>query len=127
MEAEISGAQRKVLGWVIKPARSAHGDAGIPLKDGKALPFQVTRQWSAPAGHYVEAWYLVHPETREVLYEGGGREVLIWGLQSPTELKDEVDGGFSLGPGKYLVVFALGGLMGGQTEVEATEVSSEAA
>ena len=111
----------------MRPLRLAHGEQGIPLRDGHTLPFAVLREWSAPAGRYTEAWYLVHPETREVLYERPGHEVLIWGLQSGTELRDEVTEGFALQPGTYLVVFALGGLMGGQAEVEAVEVDAEAA
>ena len=127
MEAELDGPQRKVLSSRVRPLRLGHGDSGIRVQKGKTLPFVISRHWSAPAGHYTETWYLVHPETREVLYEGPSKEVLVWGLQSATKLQDEVAEPFALTPGTYLVVFSLGGLMGGQLEVEATEVESEAA
>jgi hypothetical protein len=125
--ADIDGHQRKVVMSEVRPDRVAHGEAGIPLRAGKTLPFVVTRAWNAPAGHYSETWYLVHPETREVLFEGPTRPVLIWGLLSWTELTDEVSERFPLGPGTYLLVFALGGVMGGQTEVRATEAPAEEA
>jgi hypothetical protein len=109
------------------PAKRSHGDMGIALRSGRTLPFVVSREWSAPAGHYVENWYLVHPETREVLFEGPQREISVWGLQSLTELRDEVTERIRLQPGTYLVVFALGGLLGGQVEVEAVEAPAEEA
>jgi hypothetical protein len=127
VEAEINGPQRKVITSRVFPARAAHGDSGIALRSGRSLPFVVEREWSAPAGHYVEAWYLVHPETREVLHEGPQREISVWGLQSLTEYRDEVKEPVRLQPGKYLVVFSLGGLMGGQLEVEAGEAPAEEA
>ncbi|MDQ3985675.1 MAG: hypothetical protein M3280_04175 [Actinomycetota bacterium] len=127
MEAELNGPQRKVVSSSVAPRRISHGESGIPLRDGKTLPFTVTREWSAPAGHYEERWFLINPETREVLFEGPARRALVWGLQSLTELTDEVTEPISLQPGTYSVVFALGRLMGGEFEVEAAEVSSEAA
>ena len=127
MEADLEGPQRKVLAGRIFPARRVHGEAGIALRNGRALPFVVSREWSAPAGHYVETWYLVHPETREVLFEGPSREISVWGLQSLTELRDDVTEPTRLQPGTYLVVFALGGIMGGQVEVEAAEAPAEEA
>lgn len=127
MQAEISGSQRKVLMTSVRPMRAAHGNSGIPLRNGKTLPFVVARSWSAPAGVYKEQWYLVNPETREVLYESGTRETLIWGLQGLTELSDQVPAGLELPAGTYSVVFALGGLMGGEAEVGATEILAEQA
>jgi hypothetical protein len=127
VEAELDGPQRKVVTSRVYPAKLAHGDVGIPLRAGRSLPFVVSREWSAPAGNYVEAWYLVHPETREVLFEGPQREILVWGLQSLSEFRDEVAEPIRLQPGTYLVVFALGGLMGGQVEVEAAEAPAEEA
>jgi hypothetical protein len=126
-EADISGAQRKILTARAAPLKAAHGDSGIALKDGRTLPFVVARTWSAPAGHYSEQWFLVHPETREVLYEGPARTAPILGLQAPTDLLDEVREPFPLEPGSYLVVFALGGIMGGQIEIEAAAGPSEEA
>jgi hypothetical protein len=127
MEAEVDGLQRKVMTTRVYPAKRSHGDSGIPLRNGRTLPFVVAREWSAPAGHYVESWYLVHPETREVLFEGPQREILVWGLQSLTELRDDVTEAIRLKPGGYLVVFSLGGIMGGQVEVEAVEAPAEEA
>jgi hypothetical protein len=127
MEADLTGPQRKIITAEIKPRRRAHGAAGIPLRAGQTLPFVVTRAWSAPAGHYTEQWFVVHPDTREVLFESPQRETLIWGLQSPTELSDEVQSPFALTPGHYLVVFALGGVWGGQVETDATEIPAEEA
>lgn len=128
MEADISGTQRKVVAGSVRPARAAHGASGIPVRDGVALPFVVSRSWSAPAGYYPEAWYLVQPETSEVLYEGPVRaSALVWGLQSLTEIDDEIAGGFPLKPGTYRIVFALGGMRGGEMDVEAAEVSAEEA
>jgi hypothetical protein len=125
--AEIEGHQRKVIDSEVRPARSAHGSSGIPLGGGRTLPFVVRRSWNAPAGHYPEGWYLVDPETREVLFEGPQQLVFVWGLLSGTEFSDEVDPRMRLDPGRYLVVFALGGVMGGQVEVDAFGVEEGAA
>ena len=125
--AEIEGHQRKVINSEVRPARSSHGSSGIPLSGGRTLPFVVERSWNAPAGRYVEGWYIVDPETREVLYEGPQQLTLVWGLLSETEFTDEVDPRLKLDPGRYLVVFALGGIMGGQLEVDAFEVAKGAA
>jgi hypothetical protein len=119
LEASIDGHQRKVVMAEVRPAKAVHGDTGIPLKNNKTLPFVVTRAWNAPAGHYLEAWYLVDPKTREVLFEGPARDVKIWGLQSWSEFTDEITDPIRLEPGTYLVVFALGGVLGGQGETEA--------
>ncbi|HZA20524.1 MAG TPA: hypothetical protein VE889_06690, partial [Actinomycetota bacterium] len=110
MEADISGHQRKVVRSAVRPVRRAHGAAGIPLRNGRTLPFVVRRGWNAPAGRYVEQFFLVHPETREVLYESPVRNVLVWGLQSVTDLTDEVSEPLVVAPGSYDVVFALGGI-----------------
>ena len=126
-EADISGNQRKILIARVAPLKAAHGDSGIALKDGRTLPFVVARTWSAPAGHYLEQWFLVHPETREVLFEGAARTVQIFGLQAPTDLLDEIREPFGLEAGDYLVVFALGGIMGGQIEVQAAAGPAEEA
>lgn len=125
--ADVSGSQRKILDARAAPSRRSHGDSGIPLRDGKTLPFTVERTWSAPAGHYTEQWFVVHPETREVFVEGPAREQLIWGLQAPTVIVDEMRDAVSLPAGTYLLVFALGGQMGGEIEVEASEIPAEEA
>lgn len=125
MEAQISGTQRKVFTSSVRPAKLSHGESGIALRDGKTLPFRVERSWSAPAGVYPEQWFLVRPDTREVLYEGPVVERPIWGLQGLTEVADDVAEPFPLQPGSYLVVFALGGHMGGQAEVEAFQAKGE--
>ena len=127
MEADINGPQRKILGASVRPAKHAFGSEGIALKDGRTLPFIVTRSWSAPAGHYPEQWFLVHPDTNEVHYESPTTEISVFGLQAISEFKTEVDDRIELDAGKYLIVFALGGLKGGEIEVEAGEVSTEAA
>jgi hypothetical protein len=119
--ADIDGHQRKIVMSDVRPARAAHGDSGIALRDGVTLPFVVTRAWNAPAGHYSERWYLVDPNTREVLFEGPEHFALIWGLLSWTELTDDVAEAIPLTPGSYLIVFALGGVQGGQMDVEAVE------
>lgn len=121
MEAPITGTQRKVMTSSVRPAKLSHAESGIALRDGRTLPFLVRRSWSAPSGMYPEQWFLVRPDTREVLYEGPAVERPIWGLQGLTEVVDEVTEPFGLDPGSYLVVFSLGGHMGGQTEVEAAE------
>ena len=125
--ANIDGHQRKVVMSDVHPARAAYGDSGIALRGGRTLPFSVTRAWNAPAGNYTEGWYLVDPKTREVLYEGPQKTVLIWGLQSWTELTDEVGEAIPLAPGTYWIVFALGGAMGGQVDVDAAEAAAEIA
>lgn len=127
MQADINGPQRKVLASRVRPLKAAHGSEGIPVRDGMSLPFVVTRQWSAPAGYYFEQWFLVKPDTGEVFIEGPRRQSLILGLQARTELSDEVTERFPLPAGGYRVVFALGGLKGGELEVEATEVPVEEA
>lgn len=124
MEAQISGTQRKVMTSSVRPVKLSHGDSGIPLRDGRTLPFSVERSWSAPAGMYAEQWFLVRPDTREVLYEGPSVERAIWGLQGLTEVADDVTEPVALEPGTYLIVFSLGGYMGGQAEVEAVEVGA---
>jgi len=127
MEADIEGPQRKVLAARVRPLDTTLGDSGIALRNGQTLPFGVTREWSAPAGVYPEQWFLVHPETREVLFDSALRESPIWGLQGLTELSDEVTAPIELSPGTYLVVFALGGVKGGEIEVEASEPPAEEA
>jgi hypothetical protein len=128
MQADINGPQRKILVASVRPAKAAHGSSGIALRGGRTLPFVIYRQWSAPAGYYAEQWFLVVPDTKEVVYEGQvRRETLIWGLQAVTELTDTVTESIKLGPGTYKVVFALGGLLGGELDVEAFEAPAEAA
>jgi hypothetical protein len=119
--AEIDGHQRKIVMSEVRPARAADGDSGIAVANGRTLPFIVTRAWNAPAGHYPEAWYIVDPDTREVLFEGPQRSALVWGLMSWTEVTDEVDDRIPLSPGKYWIVFALGGVQGGQIDVDVAE------
>jgi hypothetical protein len=123
--ANIDGHQRKVVSSSVRPARPGLGTDGIVVRDGRTLPFVVARAWNAPAGHWPEAWYLVDPETREVLYEGPHRIASIWGLQSWTELSDQIDERLPLEPGSYLIVFALDGVQGGQLEIEARPESAE--
>ncbi|CAN5531492.1 hypothetical protein BH24ACT26_BH24ACT26_09450 [soil metagenome] len=127
MEADISGSQRKVVMMRVRPTRPAHGHTGIALKKGRSLPFVVSRGWSAPAGVYREQWFLVDPATREVLLESTAQERAIWGLQGLTELADEVTQPLELRAGTYLLVFSLGGLMGGEFEVEASEAPAQEA
>lgn len=127
MEADIAGHQRKIVRAGVRPAKAVHGEAGIALRSGHTLPFVVARTWNAPAGHYVEQWFLVHPETNEVLYQGPSRETQVWGLQGLSEFKDEVAEPIALVPGRYLVVFALGGLRGGDIEIEAAEIDTRSA
>lgn len=127
MQADINGPQRKILEAQARPLKAAHGLGGIAVRDGHCLPFVVRRQWSAPAGYYVEQWFLVKPDTGEVFIEGEPRQRLILGLQSRTELVDEVTGRFPLSPGRYGLVFSLGGLKGGEIDVEVTEAPAEEA
>ena len=127
MEADVAGYQRKVVTWSVRPARPGLGTSGIALRGGRTLPFTVTRAWSAPAGVYPEQWFLVDPATREVLHNSPRVERSIWGLQSLTEVTDEVRSPLELAAGTYLVVFALGGLKGGEGEIEAVEVTREEA
>ena len=127
MEADIEGLQRKVVVSSVAPLRPSHGDSGIAVRDGRSLPFVLRREWSAPAGHYVESWYLVVPATGEVLFEGPRRNVLIWGLQSLTELVDEVVESVAMEPGSYEIVFALNDVLGGKLPVEAVEAPEEEA
>ncbi|MEA2505727.1 MAG: hypothetical protein QOH48_345 [Actinomycetota bacterium] len=127
MEAQINGLQRKIISSSVRPLTIGHGDSGIPLRNGRTLPFVVARSWSAPAGHYDEAWYLVEPTTREVLFEGSNREVRVWGLQSWTEFSDTVTEAIPLKAGAYLIIFALGGSQGGQMTVAAADVKQSAA
>jgi hypothetical protein len=125
--ADIEGPQRKCIWVQTNPAKGVHGDSGIPIRDGKTLPFIVTRGWNAPAGHYLEAWYLVEPKSRAVLYEGPAHTRLVWGLQSVTEISDRVDEPIELEPGTYTIVVALGGMNGGEFEVEAITVAADVA
>lgn len=127
MQADISGSQRKVVSHAVRPARASHGNSGIPLKDGTTLPFLVHRGWSAPLGHYVERFYIIDPTSREVLFEGPERTELVRGLQAVTDFEDEISAPLELKPGTYGLVFALGGMLGGEESVEAFEVAEEAA
>jgi len=127
VEADISGAQRKVLLSGAAPLKPSHGDSGIPVRNGRALPFVLRREWSAPAGHYQETWYLVVPDTREVIFEGPRREISVWGLQSLTAISDEIREAIPLQPGSYEIVFSLGSVMGGKLEVDAVDVPEEEA
>ena len=126
-EADIHGPQRKVLSASVRPLRSSFGDSGIRLRNGRTLPFLVSREWSAPAGHYAETWYLVHPQSREVYFEGPLKDVKIVGLQSASVQIDEVVQPIELTPGTYHLVFALDGTMGGQIDVEVTQPGAEEA
>jgi hypothetical protein len=123
--ADIDGPQRKIIRASVRPVRLNYGETGIPVRGGETLPFVVHRGWNAPMGYYNETWYLVHPETREVLYESPPRARLIQGLPTVTDLRDEVPGGFRLAPGSYKVVFALDGFKGGEIDVEAVEAPVE--
>lgn len=127
MQADINGPQRKVLTASVRPAKAVHGTDGIAVKHNKTLPFRVTREWSAPAGYYSEQWFLVRPETGEVLFEGPAQTRLVWGLQSRSEFTDSVDIPIALEPGTYQIVFSLDRLRGGDLEVQAAEAPSEAA
>lgn len=127
MEAQVNGPQRKVLVSGVAPLKPSHGDSGIAIRNGRTLPFVLRREWSAPAGHYQETWYLVVPSSREVVHEGPTREISVWGLQSLTELVDEVVEPIPLEPGSYEIVFSLGRVMGGTLEVEAVDAPEEEA
>lgn len=127
MEAELGGSQRKVVVSSVTPRDAAPGDPDLVLREGRTLPFVVTRSWSAPAGVYGEQWFLVERESGEVLFESDVRETAVWGLQSLTELRTETTAPIDLTPGTYLLVFALGGVKGGELEVEAAERSAEEA
>lgn len=127
MEADINGPQRKTLMTRVRPVKATYGPEGIGLKDGRTLPFEVSRSWSAPAGHYPEQWFLVNPKTREVLYESRSVVRFVFGLQAPTEVSDVVDEPFELAPGTYQIVFALGGLKGGEMDVVVANAEASAA
>jgi hypothetical protein len=128
VEADLHGHQRKVVRAEARPAKYAFGTEGIPVRDGHTLPFVVTRYWNAPAGNYPETWYLIDPATNEVLHEGPANLVLVWGLQSLTEVTDRVTEPVGLAPGAYRIVFSLGGVKGGEVDVDAYELpAAEAA
>lgn len=123
--ADIEGPQRTVLAFSVRPAKPSLGGAGIPLRAGRTLPFVVSRQWVAPAGTYTERFYVVDRESREIIFEGPELLASMFGLQAPTEETTTVDDSFSLAPGTYLLVFALGGVSGGEFEIEAFEVAAQ--
>ncbi|CAN5207072.1 hypothetical protein BH20ACT22_BH20ACT22_22180 [soil metagenome] len=124
MEADVAGLQRKLMRASVRPLNPVHGSDGIPVHGDRTLPFSVTREWSAPAGRYLERWFLVHPESRTVVFEGPIREeVLIWGLQALSSLTDRLMNSFPLEPGPYLLVFALGGHKAAEIETQAVRVS----
>lgn len=125
--ADIAGNQRKVMRSGARPARPAHGVSGIPVRDGKTLPFVVSRGWNAPAGYYPETFYLVAPDSGEVFFAGPTVTRLIWGLPSITDIETTVDEPIELPPGTYSLVFALGGMKGGEVPVEVFEAGTAAA
>ncbi|MEA2452434.1 MAG: hypothetical protein QOG04_1144 [Actinomycetota bacterium] len=127
MQADIAGSQRKVMRSGARPLRSTYGRAGIPVKDGKTLPFVVSRGWNAPAGYYPEAFYLVAPESGEVYYAGPTEVRMIWGLPSVTDVETVVEEPIALTPGTYKLVFALGGFKGGEADVEVFDAGTAAA
>ena len=111
----------------VRPTKSGHGTEGIAVRDGKTLPFTVARGWNAPAGYYPEAFYIVDPTSGEVYYESPSEVRLIWGLPSITDVDGEVAEPVELPVGTYQVVFALGGIKGGEATIEVFEVDSRAA
>lgn len=127
MQADVNGLQRKILTAGVRPLKAVDGSAGIAVREGYTLPFVVTREWSAPAGYYSEQWFLVKPDTGEVFIESLPQEALIWGLQSRTELRDEVTEPLPVPHGTYRLVFALNRLKGGELEVEVVEAPAEEA
>ena len=128
MEADVAGLQRKLIKVSVRPIDPAVGSEGIPVQDNRTLPFSVTRSWSAPAGRYLERWFLVHPDEGTIAFEGPVRdEVLIWGLQALSSLTDRMMNPFPLQPGPYLLVPALGGHKGGEVEVQAFAVPGDTA
>jgi hypothetical protein len=127
MEADISGPQRKIVWSTVRPLKQGHGAEGIALRDSKTLPFEVRRSWSAPAGHYLERWQLVNPSSDDVLLEGPSRLARLFGLQAPTEIRDEILEAVDLDPGTYLVRFSLSGIVAGEIEVEAFEITAQEA
>jgi len=122
--ADIKGPQRKVLTFEVKPVKASQGETGIPLSAGRALPFIVRRSWIAPAGHYAERFFIVDKESREIIWESPERRRTAWGLQGATEETTTVEESFRLEPGNHLLVFALGGISGGEFDVEAFEVAA---
>ena len=126
MQADIDGHQVKVVRSGARPSKRLVGDSGIPIRDGKTLPFVVSRGWNAPSGYYPEAFYLVNAD-REVVFEGPPVTRLIWGLQSVTDVEQEVREPISLTPGTYTLVFMLADKVGAETTVEAFEAPAEAA
>lgn len=127
MQADINGPQRKVVRSSVRPERTALGTEGIPVRDGRTLPFVVSRGWNAPAGHYPEAFYIVAPGTGEVYYASPVGLPLIWGLPSVTDIETTVRDPIELPPGSYEIVFSLGGMKGGTLETEAFDVGERAA
>jgi hypothetical protein len=125
--ADIDGLQRKIIRSAVRPVRHTFGDSGIPVRNGETLPFVVDRGWNAPEGYYTETWYLVQPDTGEVLFESTPTVRLIWGLASVTDVGEEVRDPVRLEPGSYKIVFALDGYKGGEMDVEAVEVPLEEA
>ena len=110
-----------------RPARAAIGSEGIPIREGKTLPFVVSRGWNAPAGYYPEAFYIVAPDTGEVYYESPAVTRLIWGLPSITDVESLIEEPIELPQGTYSLVFSLGGIKGGETTVEVFDAGSAAA
>ena len=120
--ADVKGPQRRILSFEVNPVKASQGEAGIPLSGGRTLPFVVRRAWIAPAGHYAERFFIVDKESREIIFQGPERPLTAWGLQGATEEATTVEDSFRLDPGNHLIVFALGGISGGEFDVEAFEV-----
>lgn len=127
MKADIEGLQRKVMRSSVRPVRGGHDVEGIAVRDGKTLPFVVTRGWNAPAGYYPETFYVVATDTGEVYYAAPTEVRLIWGLPSITDVTARVDEPVELSPGRYKIVFALGGMKGGEIDVDVFEEGVRAA
>ena len=126
-QADIDGPQRKILRSEVRPLKASLGETGISLRNGVTLPFVVRRGWNAPAGYYPEAWYVVDPSTREVVHAAPEQIRLIHGLPTITDVEDVVREPLRLKPGKYLVVFSLGAMKGGELEIEVFDAPEEEA
>jgi hypothetical protein len=127
MEADISGSQRKIMGSSVRPLRAADGTDGIKVGDGRTLPFILERSWNAPAGVYLEQWFLVGDATGEVWHISPAVERQVWGLQSLTDISEQVVDPIAVEPGAFKIVFALGGVRGGELPVTVEAVTETVA
>jgi len=108
----------------VAPAERTY-ERGLQVVGGTAKPFLVERSWAGPAGYYWEQWS-IRRGGRDVIFTSEPKQIFVKGIQSLRVFTDRVDQAISIEPGKYNLVFIVGGLFMGSVEIEVSENSTAA-